>query len=105
MQKAYLYRSVSAALPSVTDAALALSESALLALQRAQHAALEPNMRVLKAMMRFVADSRVLVKAAVADPDHLFSDVLATRLIELIDLVLASLAPRFLVLILLLRRM
>jgi hypothetical protein len=81
-------RSVSAALPSAAQQDIAMPESALIALHRAQQKALEPNMKVLKDMMRFVADSKAFFKAAIAEPEKRFSDVLAIRLIELLDLVL-----------------
>lgn len=45
-------------------------------------------MRILKDMMRFVAESRVLFKSVVAEgSERRFTDVLATRLIEIVDLV------------------
>lgn len=94
MQRAYLYRSVSATFPSGNEADLAMSDEKVLALYRTQRLVLEGNMRILKDLMRFVAESRVLFKSAVAEgSERRFTDVLATRLIEIVDLVRPRLPP------------
>ena len=90
VQRAYLYRSVSVALPTLNEHDMTLDDGKLLELYRAQHQVLEPQMRILKDMMHFVAESRQLFKSVIAnalEPEKLFSDVMASRLIEIVDLV------------------